>query len=95
LGGVGRVNPKRAAAVMAHGGRRLIKEPKRRFFDREVVMPTYEYACKACGHQFELMMTLGEHEKERKKHKVACPKCGSKEVVQRPSAAQVVTSRKD
>ena len=35
-------------------------------------MPIYEYACKACGNDFELLI--------RGKETAACPKCKSKEL---------------
>lgn len=53
-------------------------------------MPVYEYLCKACHKEFEVTLTLKEHEKP----KVVCPKCGSKNVVQEPAAFFAVTSRK-
>ena len=59
-------------------------------------MPMYEYRCKKCGHEFEQMMTLSEHERRRVEHKrkPACPKCKSHAVEQIPAAFQAVTSRK-
>jgi len=41
-------------------------------------MPTYAYLCRACGHQFEIRMSIQEKE-EAKPH---CPACGSKKVEQ-------------
>ncbi len=35
-------------------------------------MPTYEYRCNDCGHEFERVEHLSEHQA---KHE--CPKCGS------------------
>ena len=55
-------------------------------------MPTYDYRCKKCGHQFEVRMSLSEH--ERRKQKPACPQCKSHAVAQVPAACQVVTSSK-
>ena len=52
-------------------------------------MPHYEYHCEVCKKDFDLFLTLDEHE-----HKVKCPKCGSKNVKQMASAVTVVTSRK-
>ncbi len=39
-------------------------------------MPTYEYECKKCGHDFKLDMALDQHEKRKPR----CPKCKSPEV---------------
>ena len=33
-------------------------------------MPLFEFACRACGEQFEALVRTGEHP-------VACPACGS------------------
>jgi len=53
-------------------------------------MPTYEYQCRACGHEFSLVQTISEHEKA----KVACPKCQSKRTRQLVSSFTAKTSRK-
>jgi putative FmdB family regulatory protein len=39
-------------------------------------MPLYEYLCKKCGHQFELLRKLSAGDDEEAK----CPKCRSKSV---------------
>jgi len=39
-------------------------------------MPLFEFTCRACGHRFEELMTLGELEKD----KPACPECASRKV---------------
>jgi len=33
-------------------------------------MPTYDYVCDACGHEFELFQPITENAKRK------CPKCG-------------------
>ncbi len=33
-------------------------------------MPTYEYVCNACGHEFELFQSMSDGVKRK------CPKCG-------------------
>lgn len=53
-------------------------------------MPQYDYFCLDCQQTFSQFLTLIEHDKER----IACPKCGSKKVEQRPSAFYAVTSKK-
>jgi putative FmdB family regulatory protein len=44
-----------------------------------------------CGHEFEVVEPLSEHERVPRP---PCPKCKSKEVEQVPAAFSVVTSRK-
>ncbi len=39
-------------------------------------MPTYEYRCSACGHEFVEVHTITAHEKA----KPVCPECKSKKV---------------
>jgi putative FmdB family regulatory protein len=53
-------------------------------------MPTYEFACKACNHNFSVVMTLSEREQK----KVSCPKCKSGDVKQLLSPFSAKTSRK-
>jgi len=54
-------------------------------------MPTYEYRCKECGHRFEKVMPIAEHERRRKSR---CPKCNSGKVEQLPALFQAVTGKK-
>lgn len=54
-------------------------------------MSTYEFHCKQCGHRFEIMMTLHDHEQHKQ---LKCPKCHSKKIIQQPSRFQAVTSSK-
>ncbi len=53
-------------------------------------MPLYDYVCKTCHKEFEVALTLKEHEEGR----VQCPKCGSKKTEQEPAVFYAVTSRK-
>ncbi len=53
-------------------------------------MPSYEFVCKECKKAFNVIMTLREYEKGN----VACPKCKSKKVDQKPAAFFAVTSKK-
>lgn len=53
-------------------------------------MPTYEYECAKCHHQFSRVMSMGDHDKE----KVRCPKCNSKEVKHMVEPVFVTTSKK-
>ncbi len=53
-------------------------------------MPVYDYICKDCQKSFELVLTLGEHDKNN----IKCSKCGSKNVEQDATAFFAVTSKK-
>ena len=53
-------------------------------------MPTYEFECKACGKEFSLSETYGEHDR----HEEKCPHCGSKDVQQLISSVYAKTSKK-
>jgi len=57
---------------------------------QEVIMPVYDYICEDCQKSFELVLTLGEHDKNN----ITCPKCGSKNVEQDAAAFFAVTSKK-
>lgn len=57
---------------------------------KEETMPTYEYLCGQCGHEFTRIMSFSEHEAG----KVTCPKCNSVEVKQQMAAFISKTSRK-
>lgn len=54
-------------------------------------MPVYEYICKDCHKEFEEVLTLTEHDHAEK---IACPKCGSKNVEQEAAGFFAVTSKK-
>ena len=53
-------------------------------------MPVYEYLCKDCKQQFEMVLTFTEHDQE----KVSCPNCGSRRVEQQPASFFVATESK-
>jgi putative FmdB family regulatory protein len=53
-------------------------------------MPTYEYHCEACSHEFTTVLGVAEHNKA----KPQCPRCGSQKVHQLVSTVSVKTSRK-
>ena len=53
-------------------------------------MPTYEFECKKCGHKFNILETIKEHDTHGEK----CPQCASAEVKNLVSAVTVKTSRK-
>ena len=53
-------------------------------------MPVYEFVCRECAREFELVQTLREHEKNT----VKCPECGSKKVDRVWSTVFVETPRK-
>jgi putative FmdB family regulatory protein len=41
-------------------------------------MPTYSYACKKCGKQFQEVLSFREYAERKPK----CPKCGSRSIQQ-------------
>jgi len=53
-------------------------------------MPTYEFRCEECGHEFMTVLSIKEHDEGKPK----CPKCKSTKVEQAVSAVSVKTSRK-
>jgi putative FmdB family regulatory protein len=53
-------------------------------------MPVYDYICHDCNKSFEIVLTLKEHDKK----KIACPRCGSKNVEQEAAAFFAVTGKK-
>ena len=55
-----------------------------------VSMPLYEFLCENCDKTFSKVLTLAEYDKDG----ITCPYCGSKKVVQEPSAFFAVTSKK-
>ncbi len=62
-----------------------------RWKGEEAAMPTYQYICRDCGHEFEQVMPIREHEQHAQ---VQCPKCHSTNVQQEPARFQAVTSSK-
>ena len=53
-------------------------------------MPVYEFKCNDCKHEFNLTMSVPDHDKA----KVECPKCKSTNVVWVPAPFFAVTSKK-
>lgn len=53
-------------------------------------MPTYEYQCEGCKHQFSVVQRISDHGKTE----VTCPNCKSTKVKQQISIFQVKTSKK-
>jgi putative FmdB family regulatory protein len=53
-------------------------------------MPTYDYHCKACGHDFSRNESLTQHEQAR----VSCPQCHSKQVERTFTTFYAKTGRK-
>lgn len=53
-------------------------------------MPTYDYRCEKCKKAFSVVLSITKHDTK----KVACPKCGSKQVKQQVSSFFAVTSHK-
>lgn len=57
----------------------------------EVQMPTFEYACKDCGKEFLIFLSIKEYEANPK---IKCPQCDSDHVVRKLSGFFAKTSRK-
>ena len=53
-------------------------------------MPTYDFICEDCGHEFEAIMSMSAHAKGRP----ACPQCKSKNTAQLITTFTAITSRK-
>lgn len=53
-------------------------------------MPTYEFYCNKCKKSFEVTISLSDYEKKNYR----CPKCKGKQLTQKISAFQTVTSSK-
>jgi len=49
-------------------------------------MPTYNYTCKTCGHNFDLTGTYDFFDF----YKVICPKCEGTNVIKNISAPQII-----
>ena len=57
---------------------------------QEVTMPVYDYECRKCGHEFQVVERMSKHEKARH----ACPKCKSKAVTRVLTGTFVKTQKK-
>jgi putative FmdB family regulatory protein len=53
-------------------------------------MPVYEYVCRGCSKEFEVVQPISEFDPK----KVKCPECGSRKVERRWSRVVAITSKK-
>jgi putative FmdB family regulatory protein len=53
-------------------------------------MPVYEFHCRPCNRDFELVLTVSEYGR----HKIECPHCGGTKVERIWSRVFAVTSKK-
>ena len=53
-------------------------------------MPIYEFKCNSCGHGFDIVESLKQHDK----HEEKCPKCESKDIERVLGTVSVQTSKK-
>jgi putative FmdB family regulatory protein len=53
-------------------------------------VPTYEFECRKCGKEFELILSLKQYERKE----FACPACQAREVEALVTSTNVITSRK-
>lgn len=54
-------------------------------------MPTYEYRCQKCSHEFSTRESFEQHDRP---HKVKCPECGSQRTRRILGEIFVKTSKK-
>lgn len=57
-------------------------------------MPKYEYHCEKCDQNFDVAMSMQEHDRKEKEHDVHCPDCQGTEVEQQFSVFYAKTSKK-
>jgi putative FmdB family regulatory protein len=59
-------------------------------------MPVYDYRCDDCGHEFEVIESLDEHEQHERPegHAEKCPKCESLKVERVITSVNVQLPRK-
>jgi putative FmdB family regulatory protein len=57
-------------------------------------MPTYEFICRDCGSEFEVITSIAEYERMKREQTVKCSKCGSTNVAPEIVAFEVHTTRK-
>ena len=55
-------------------------------------MPSYQFRCRKCGHEFTEILSISEYEKRSQKG-LRCPKCQSRRLEQ-VLGVQVQTSKK-
>lgn len=55
-------------------------------------MATYEFHCRKCDLNFELMFSFGQYQKKVKP--IKCPNCNSTRILRRISLLEVKTSKK-
>lgn len=63
---------------------------KKAINDNKETMPIYDFKCNSCGHEFDIIESVHEHDE----HKEKCPKCKSSEIERVIGAASVQTSKK-
>jgi putative FmdB family regulatory protein len=57
-------------------------------------MPTYEFVCRDCGSELEVIASLAEHERMKSERAAKCTKCGSSNVAPQIATFGVQTTRK-
>jgi putative FmdB family regulatory protein len=57
-------------------------------------MPTYDFVCRDCGAQFELVASLAEYERMKRDRGVRCTACGGERVAPQIVTFEVQTVRK-
>ena len=57
-------------------------------------MPEYDYKCESCKSKFTVQLSMSEHEKKARKHRIRCPKCESTDVRHSIEPFSVMTAKK-
>lgn len=57
-------------------------------------MPRYEYHCDKCDQNFDVMMSMSEHDEKEGEKDVHCPACHGTDVEQQYSVFYARTSKK-
>jgi putative FmdB family regulatory protein len=57
-------------------------------------MPEYDYKCGSCKSEFTVHLSMSEHDKKARKHRIRCPKCESTDVRRLIGSFSVMTAKK-
>lgn len=57
-------------------------------------MPTYEFVCRDCGQEFEVIASLADYERMKRERTARCTKCGGSNVAPEIVTFGVHTTRK-
>jgi putative FmdB family regulatory protein len=85
-------NPGDYFSGISVSGPREVQQEKERTgsFTEDERMPTYDYACRKCGHNFQRIEKISDHGTK----KIKCPECKSTRVEQVFTSVFVKTAKK-